>query len=422
MPAARALAHKRSSSSKLANGTSGLTSVRRGLHRVPSLEPLAARFEQQRPQILAVRQEEVVEAHVGRIGAHHRRRHALAVEPLLQVVEGAISPSRMTSSSPSTTTSRFMNAPRISERRRDVVAGAREHADLGSVRGDLDADAVPFPLGDEVARVEAGAVALFDGVGEHHRAEHGPRAGVGPRAPAVEPEEEVAVGRGERVPDLLDVADLHGKRLGERRLGEAGGDTDARRAAEQLQQCPAAAHVQTVEQAADEARQIRRQALAHRGDDGVQARGGLARLGFGPEQRDGLGRVADVIAREPEEHRIDARVHQLGERAPQRQPQRQAVRQRRERPAAVGIRGGAEVGGEQSDLAIAAVGVGQAVEQRREPLQGSTPSSSKPTRASARALRPIRASWCTRASSRPCVTHTAAPVPTIASSSSGQSA
>ena len=54
---------------------------------VPSLEPHAALAEGQRTQILVAVEQKIVETYVRRICRHHFRRHRLAVEALLQVVE-----------------------------------------------------------------------------------------------------------------------------------------------------------------------------------------------------------------------------------------------------------------------------------------------------------------------------------------------
>ena len=54
---------------------------------VPRLEPGAALAEGKRAQVFVVVEKKIVEANMRRICRHHFRRHRLAVEALLQVVE-----------------------------------------------------------------------------------------------------------------------------------------------------------------------------------------------------------------------------------------------------------------------------------------------------------------------------------------------
>jgi len=69
---------------------------------------------------------------------------------------------------------------------------------------------------------------------------------------AVEPEEELAVGRRQAVPDLLDLGQRGAALAGERGLGKSCRDADAQRAGDQLQQRPAAGGLQGVEPAFDQ--------------------------------------------------------------------------------------------------------------------------------------------------------------------------
>src|SRR5436853_437740 len=61
---------------------------RRPLAGRERLQPLAPRREGQGPQVLLALDQDVVEPHEGRVLAQERRRHGLAVEALLEVVEG----------------------------------------------------------------------------------------------------------------------------------------------------------------------------------------------------------------------------------------------------------------------------------------------------------------------------------------------
>ncbi len=180
--------------------------------------------------------------------------------------------------------------------------------------------------------------------------------------------------------------------LRQSRLGEPRRNTDARRAADQLEQRPAPAHVEAVEEVADDRRDVAARGELQRRNDLGEARGGSLVPLVRPQQRDGLGRVADVVARQLIEHGIDLVGHQLAERAAQRQAREEAIGQRGERKAAVGIGRGAEILDEQPELAVARRRRRQAVEQVGELLHNYSPSSSKPTSDSARALRPMRPS------------------------------
>ena len=115
-------------------------------------------------------------------------------------------------------------------------AGGR--AGLG---GGLDADAVPFPFGGEVGRVERRRDRPRRARG---RASPGGtawrRPATGLRAGAVQPGEERDVGRREAVPELLDLGDVAAAEVGERLLGEPGGDADAQAAGDELQERVAA--------------------------------------------------------------------------------------------------------------------------------------------------------------------------------------
>jgi hypothetical protein len=97
--------------------------------------------------------------------------------------------------------------------------------------------------------------------------------------------------------------------------------------------------------------------------------------GLGPQQCDGLGGVADIVARQPVEHRVDVGLEQLGEDAAQRQAHEQAVGQGGQRIAAVGIGRVAEVVGKRVELAVARRRVDEAVDEPGEGLHHSSSSS-----------------------------------------------
>jgi hypothetical protein len=114
----------------------------------------------------------------------------------------------------------------------------------------------------------------------------------------------------------------------------------------------------------------RAQGLDHRGEADV------LRVGAGrPDQRDGLGEVADEVVAEREELRIGALG---GERAQERglhMGDFEIAGDRGERPAAVGIGRGGEMVADQPQLAVARGRQHQPVEQGREGAHHSASSS-----------------------------------------------
>ena len=89
VPFSRVASHSSRSAALSAKAMSGERSVRGGLHaRVPGLEPRATCVPRQLAQVLALDQQGIVEAHMGRELLHLLPGDALAVEPLLQIVEG----------------------------------------------------------------------------------------------------------------------------------------------------------------------------------------------------------------------------------------------------------------------------------------------------------------------------------------------
>ena len=166
-----------------------------------------------------------------------------------------------------------------------------------------------------------GEVGLVERVREHDRAEGGGGGGFGRRAGAGEPGEERDVGRGEAVPELLDLGDVAGAEVGERLLGEAGGDADAQAAGDELEEREAAGGVEPVEQALDHLRGLAAGGGAEGVDDLGEGRVGGRAGGGGPDQRDGLGEVADEVVGEGEELGVDAGVGD-GARASPASPRR----------------------------------------------------------------------------------------------------
>ncbi len=221
---------------------------------------------------------------------------------------------------------------------------------------------------------------------EHERAEVRRTLGVGARS-ALAPGEQAGIRRRERVPHLLDRIDIEPETLRKRGLGEPGGDTDAHRPGRQLDQRVAAIAVQPIHIFAEQGRRAH-SADTGEGIDGVcQPQVVGRRCQLGPDQRDGLGGIADEIAAEAEKLGIDP-LHR--HRADGSGFDRRKVGfpgQRRQRPAAIGIGRGAQIIGDQRDLGVTRAGIAQLGDQGGKGAhQASSSSSSRPTMASARAL------------------------------------
>ncbi len=278
--------------------------------------------------------------------------------------------SRRTRSSPSRAASKSSASRRSGKAPRDVVAGAGEEAAAVGVGGGLDADAVPFPLGGEVGGVELLEVALVEGVREHDRAERGGGLGLGARRVAGEPGEERDEGRCQAVPELLDLGDVLPPELGQRLLGEAGGDADAQAAGDELEEREAAGGVEPVEQALDHLRGLAAGGGAQGVDDLRERRVVGGGPGGGPDQGDGLGEVADEVVGVGEELGVDALDREGAEHGGLHRVERQVAGDRRQRPATVGVGGGAQVVGEELQLAVAGGREGEAFQELGEAAHG----------------------------------------------------
>ena len=127
------------------------------------------------------------------------------------------------------------------------------------------------------------------------------------------------------MPDLLDVGERHFGPFGERGLGEPRRDADAERPGKELEQRPALRRIETIEPMRQEARDLRRHGPLQLLHNVVKPRGLYRRIGAWPDQRDGLRRIADIVAREAEQHRVDARLDHLAEDAAEWQAEEQPV-------------------------------------------------------------------------------------------------
>ena len=133
-----------------------------------------------------------------------------------------------------------------------------------SAPGDrLHADAVPFPFRHEVVRIERGEIGVVQRVRQHRRAERRRIAVDRLVGAALQPGEQLDIGRRKPGPEHLDLVGVLAAERGSRGLGEPRRDADAQAAGDQLEQRPAAGLVERIEPARELRRQLR---LAERGE------------------------------------------------------------------------------------------------------------------------------------------------------------
>jgi len=106
---------------------------------------------------------------------------------------------------------------------RDILARARVEPAHPALGHRLNADAVPFPLGGMLGRVERGQIAGIGRSGQHDRSKGRARRLHGLRGAAVEPAKKRRVGRREAVPELENLVRLDAAVTRERCLGELRG-------------------------------------------------------------------------------------------------------------------------------------------------------------------------------------------------------
>ena len=358
------------------------------------LQPPSPPGQRQRPQILAIRRQQIIGHDRRREGRHQLRVDRLAVQPLLQVAEGrhgAVAPDDQFA----------IHRPlerqpghHIGEGAGNLVAGAGVQTGDPRLAHRLHPDAVPFPLGGVVGGVELREIRrLVDGRGQHHRPEPPRRLGVRTVAMAFQPGEQIAIGRLQRVPHLLDLRDLHGverdRRLaafwigrfadgggthhGGGGLGQTGGQPDPQPPGHQFEQGPPPLGLQRVEPALQQPGHFAATGGAQGVDDLSQLRlpvgavVGIAR----PDQGDGLRQVADIIVGPAEQHGIDPRLHRLADHRGLGGGEAQVSRERRQGPAPVGVRRGAQIVPQQDQFRVARSRQRQAIQQFGE---GAHPS------------------------------------------------
>ena len=254
---------------------------------------------------------------------------------------------------------------------RNIVPGAAVEPRVAAGMDQLDADPVPFPFGGIIVEAD---LRVLDRVGEHERAEHRDVGDQRRLGAALAPVEQFGEGRLEPVPHLLDPLDVEPEGVGQRLLGEPRRNADAQRAGGELEDGVAPRRVEMVEHFLEHARGVGAARGGQSLDRVGQAHAAIVEVGLavgrGPQQRHGLGHVADIVAAHLEQDGVDAL---LGERADHRRLDRGNVEragQRGERQPAVGIGGVLEISADQPQLAVARAGVDEVVEELAEGAHG----------------------------------------------------
>ena len=320
-------------------------------------------------QILAFDDQDVIEAHEGRVFGEHLLRHGLAPEPLLQRIEAG-RPAFLTALN-AAAHEQFAVEHRVErqhveqfgEGRGNIVARARVEPRLAAGTHELHADAVPFPLRCVIGEVDH---RVLERVGEHEGAEGRQVLGIGRGFAMRSPVEQFGVGRLEPMPVLLDLVDRHVESLREGGLRQAARYADAHPAGRQFEQRIATRGIEPVEQPG----KFRHHALACHGREQVDRfadtwrRGRIG--GGGPQQARRLRRVANEIAAQRPQHRIDPLLHQIADRRAFDSRKVQPVGQRCQCPAAVGIGGGTQKLRDEPQFLVAGARVDQRIDQGGE--------------------------------------------------------
>ena len=261
-----------------------------------------------------------------------------------------------------------------------------------------------------IERVELGAL---DGIGQHRRQEGA--AGIAcwawARLPAAS---RTAAGRAARGrarsprpastgwPPILATACLASRAETPTRSAPVSSFSSAQRPVD----------IERVEPALQDGRRLDLRGALQGFDDFAERRAAVRqRIGL-PDQRQGLGEVADIVVGEMEQLRADLVLAEAAQQRGLGGGEVEPAGQRRQRPAAVGIGRLAQIGLDQPQLGVAGRLVGERDrEGRRRPALGAFSPRGRPDAAPRPRCR-SSAHRCTSASSRPCVTQTlGAPTP-----------
>ena len=306
------------------------------------------------------------------------RRDGFAVEPLLQHVERLHAMIAHDQQFAVDGAGQMQRVEQIGKAFGNILAGARikprRHAVVAVLRlcgrDRLHADAVPFPFRHEVGGVERGEIGLVERMRQHRRPERRRIGARGLFACALEPGEQFAIGRREAGPQQLDVVRVLAAERADGGFGQPRRHADAQAAGDELEQRPAPGLVERIEPARQLLRQLRLAERGQRFDDGGEGlhspplagapdRGSSG--GCRPHQRDGFGKIADIIVGQFEQHRIGALGDQAADQPGLGVRKAQSAGERGERPAALGIGCRAEIIGDQPQLGVARRLIGEAV-------------------------------------------------------------
>ena len=165
------------------------------------------------------------------------------------------------------------------------------------------------------------------------------------------------------MPDLLHLVGIELAQARHRGLGEARREADAQAPGDEFDQRPAPGGIEPVEPIGDDLRQLGLGRDLQRLDDGgeIGRRGIIGPLR--PDQRDGLGEIADIVVGETEEHGIGAGGRQLAEEPGLGMAEDEIAGEGGECIAAVGIGRGGEIIRDQPQLGIALGLVGELIEE-----------------------------------------------------------
>ncbi len=240
-------------------------------------------------------------------------RDGFAIEPLLQHVERLHAAVPHDQKLAVDGAGHMQGFEQIGKAFGNIFAGARieprDRLAIALCRDRLYADTVPFPLRHECGRVEALQIGVVERMRQHRRTERCRVAARRLAGAAFEPGEQVAIGRRQTGPQQFDLLCIFAAERGDGGFGEPRRNPDAQAAGDKLDQRPAPGLVECVEPARELLRQLRLAERGQRFDDGGERdffSCGCGRMSGGPHQRDGLGKIADVIVGQFEQHRIGA--------------------------------------------------------------------------------------------------------------------
>ena len=219
-----------------------------------------------------------------------------------------------------------------------------------------------------VERVEFGAV---DGVRQHRRQEGAAGIAGGPRRVVQQPVEQRPVGRRQAVPDFLDRIDGLVADVRRRLLGELRRDADSQGPRQQLQQRPATRRIERVQPALQDRRRLEPggalQGLDHLAQGRRRPGGGIGL----PDESQRLREVADIVVGQGEKLVADLLLAEAAQQRGLGGGKVEAAGQGRQRPAAVRIGGGAQIGLDQPQLGVTRRFERQGIQKPGKGLHGS---------------------------------------------------